>query len=248
MKITIVLPISRDTYLQRLFPSLEFMICPSNTSILGIVDGDMKLYEQARNYITTSKFKERLCIHRHGQPQTTITSRRRRIAEIHNEAKQYLKTAELLFLIEDDTLYHPSTLRRMFEVYKDYPHAGFVSGVQIGRWGLRYIGLWEVDNVYDPTKISSSQLKSGVSEIDGSGFYCMLTRKETYMKHTFEPYDNILGPDFNYGLWLRREGYRNYANFDVHCTHLTQKEELKVAQVAQVKYEKGDDKKWKSEL
>lgn len=244
MKITIVLPISRDTYFQRLFPSLEFMITPPDTSILAIVDGDIQLYEKARNYITSSKFAERLCIHRKSQPQLTITSRRKRIAEIHNEAKQYLNNAELLFLIEDDTLYHPSTLRKLFDVYKNFPHAGFVSGVQVGRWGLKYIGLWEVDNVYEPTKIFSSPLKQWVHEIDASGLYCMLTRKETYMKHTFEPYDNILGPDFNYGLWLRKEGYRNYAQFDVHCTHLTQKEELKITQVAQVSYTKGDDKKW----
>lgn len=248
MKITIVLPISRDTYFQRLFPSLEFMITPPDTSILAIVDGDIQLYEKARNYITSSKFAERLCIHRKSQPQLTITSRRKRIAEIHNEAKQYLNNAELLFLIEDDTLYHPSTLRKLFDVYKNFPHAGFVSGVQVGRWGLKYIGLWEVDNVYEPTKISSSPIKQWVHEIDASGLYCMLTRKETYMKHTFEPYDNILGPDFNYGLWLRKEGYRNYAHFDVHCTHLTQKEELKITDVAQVTYKRGDDKKWKSEL
>lgn len=248
MKVTIILPISRDTYFQRLFPSLEFMITPPDTSILAIVDGDIQLYEKARNYITSSKFAERLCIHRKSQPQLTITSRRKRIAEIHNEAKQYLNNAELLFLIEDDTLYHPSTLRKLFDVYKNFPHAGFVSGVQVGRWGLPYLGLWEVDNVYNPTKISSSLLKTGVHEIDASGFYCMLTKKETYIKHTFEPYENILGPDFNYGLWLRREGYRNYAQFDVHCTHLTQKEELKITQVAQVIYKRGDDKKWKSEL
>lgn len=247
MKLTIILPISRDTYLRRLFASLEFMILPSDTSILSIVDGNTELYEKARNYVTMSKFNEKLCIYNKSQPSTTIISRRKRIAEIHNEMKQYLNNTELLFLAEDDTLYHPSTIRKLFDVYKDYPHAGLVSGVQVGRWGLKYLGLWEVDNVYDLTRISSSQLKQGIHEIDASGFYCMLTKKDTYMKHNFEPYEDVLGPDFNYGLSLRQQGYRNYVNFDVQCTHLTQKEDLKVTEVVQVSYKKDDDKKWKLE-
>ena len=67
------------------------------------------------------------------------------------------------------------------------------------------------------------------------------------MKHNFEPYEDVLGPDFNYGLSLRQQGYRNYVNFDVQCTHLTQKEDLKVTEVVQVSYKKDDDKKWKLE-
>jgi len=47
-----------------------------------------------------------------------------------------------------------------------------------------------------------------VEEIDAGGLYACLTRYELYAKHEFEPYEDVLGPDFRYGIWLRRQGYQ----------------------------------------
>ena len=247
MKTTIILPISRSSFLPQVFASLEFMICDrSITNLITYVDGDQKLFEQARNYTITSKFAERLSIFR-GKGQSnpsSIKSRRQRIADIHNELKGYIKNTDYIFLTEDDTLYHPSTLRKLQETYSNYPNAGFITGVQVGRWGLRYVGLWEVDNVYETTKISSSGLKEGVHKIDASGFYCLLTKKENYIKHNFQSFQDILGPDVNFGIEMRRQGFDNYVDFRVNCTHLTPKEQLKVENIEYIQYEKSHDKWW----
>lgn len=247
MKTTIILPISRPTFLSRIFPALEFMICErENTNLITYVDGDIKLYEIARNYTETSKFNERLCIFRNkgiANP-SSIKGRRQRISDIHNEIKGYIKNTDFIFLTEDDTLLHPSTLRRLQQTYINYPHAGMVSGVQVGRWGLRYVGLWKVDNVYDTKEISSLTLSQGEQKIDASGFYCLLTKKENYIKHNFKPYEDILGPDFDYGIKLRQQGFDNYVNFSVNCLHLTPKEDIKVENIQTVSYEKRHYKWW----
>lgn len=244
MRVTIVLPISRRTYLRRVFDSLEYLICPPDTNILGIVDGDMELYEVARNFIATSKFKERLCVARNTQPAATINQRRQRISDIHNEVKQHVQSAEMLFLTEDDTAYHPFALRKLFDVYREYPYAGFATGIQVGRWDITYLGIWNVDDVYNPQKIISSPLHTGIQQVHASGIYCMLTRATTYLKHKFEPYQKVLGPDVNYGIWLCQQGYKNYANFDVKCTHIGLKGDIPVKEVAQVTFIKGADSSW----
>lgn len=241
MRLVIVLPISRKAYLHRVFDSLEYMICPPDTNILGIVDGDMELYEIARNFILTSKFKERLCIARNSQPAVTINQRRQRISDIHNEAKKYIQEADTIFLAEDDTVYHPFALRNLFDVYREYPYAGFVTGVQVGRWDTPYLGIWNADDVYNPQKLTSSALYTGVQQVHASGIYCMLTKAKTYLKHKFEPYQEVLGPDVNYGLWLCQQGYKNYANYNVKCTHIGLKGDIPVKEVTQVVFTKSDN-------
>ena len=247
MKTTIVLPISRDTFLQRVFPSLEFLICDKeNTNLLVLVDGNQRLYEKARNYVVSSKCKQRLCVFSNkGEVNpTSIKERRQRISDIHNQMKMLLVETDYVFSTEDDTLLHPTSLYRLQKVYSDFPYAGLVTGVQVGRWGLKYAGLWEVDKIYEPTKIKSTALKQGVHKVDASGLYCLLTKKENYVKHTFEPFEDVLGPDFNYGIQLRRQGLENYCNYDVHCTHLTPKEDIKVSNISLISYEKQHDKWW----
>ena len=245
--ITIVMPVSRDTFLPRVFASLEFLICDRHeTNLLTYVDGDQTLFEKARNYTTSSKFAERLCVFRgKGQSNpTSIKSRRQRIADIHNEIKRFIGKTDYIFLVEDDTLYHPSTLRKLQEAYSNYPHAGLISGVQVGRWGLKYVGLWKTDNVYDIKRIESLRLGEGTQKIDASGLYCLLTKKETYMKHEFKHYEDILGPDVDFGIELRKQGFDNYVDFRVNCIHLTPKEELKVENIQTIAYEKSEGKWW----
>lgn len=49
-----------------------------------------------------------------------------------------------------------------------------------------------------------------------------LTRADTFLKHHFEPYGYALGPDFGFGLALRQQGLKNYADLSVRCDHLKQ--------------------------
>lgn len=240
---TIILPVSRIDYLTRIFAQLELMECDKeNTNLFVLSDGDWRLFEKARNLTINSKFKERLCVYRHkGIPSYSSQRRRRkRIADMHNEIKEYINKSDYYFLLEDDTMFPLNTLQILLKMYEDHPHAGFVSGVQIGRHGFDHIGAWRVNDVYGPTAITSVPLGEGVAEVDAAGIYCCLTKN--YMEHTFEPFEDILGPDFSFGLWLRKQGLKNYINYDLKLSHLTKKKEITFqnTDIIQLEFEKTD--------
>jgi hypothetical protein len=60
---TIILPISREQHLLKVFASLELLECERDrTSLLAFVDGDADLFLTARNLVEQSKFAERVCV------------------------------------------------------------------------------------------------------------------------------------------------------------------------------------------
>lgn len=243
MTTTIILPVSRPDFLNRIFAQLELMACDKETTNLIVIsDGGWALFEKVRNLTVNSKFKERLCIYRHkGIPNVSSQPRRRkRISDIHTEIQKEIKPADYYFLLEDDTMFPLNTLTTLMNMYEDHPHAGFVSGVQIGRHGFSHIGSWRVNDVYNPTTITSVPKGEGIVEVDAAGIYCCLTKH--YMENKFQPFEDILGPDVSFGLWLRRQGLKNYINYDLQCSHLTKKGEInfKNTEIIQLEFEKTD--------
>jgi hypothetical protein len=222
--VTIFIPISRPEHLDRLFHSLEVLDCDAEqTNLLTYVDGDQELFLKTRNLTQQSKFVERLCVHRGVQrrtPQFGLRERRKRIAAIKNESKTLIGECDYIFGIEDDTIVPSHALAQLLSDYASYPHAGFIEGVELGRWGIPYVGAWRADDVYEPTKIESLMPGHDVEEIDAGGFYCYLTRRDLYISHEYKPFGyNDLGPDVDYGLYLRRNGYKNYIDWRVKCEH-----------------------------
>jgi hypothetical protein len=123
--------------------------------------------------------------------------------------------------IEDDGPSPPHALKVLLSVYSTYSYAGLVSGVEIGRHGLPHIGLWTLDDVYEPTVIKSLLPDKGITEIDASSLFCYLKRAENFKKHHFEPDgEQLLGPDVSYCLALRTQGFKNYAAWNVTVDHL----------------------------
>jgi hypothetical protein len=226
-KVTIIIPISRPDYLAQVFAYLELMDCDNNnTNILAIVDGDSDLFVDARNRVTQSKFSNRLCVEY--KPPTKdvpgeINPRRLRIADIHNQLKQYIGECDYIFGVEDDTLVPKYALKYLLEDLDLYPHAGFIEGVEIGRRHIPYVGAWKLDDIYEPTLIKSvvpNKENQMVVEIDAGGFYCFITSRDIYMSHIFQPYkNNILGPDVDFGTSLREFGYMNYLDWRINCIH-----------------------------
>lgn len=223
MQTTIVLFVSRAQFLDDVFASLDKLECdPSQTALLCIVNGEADLFLKTRNWCEMSKFAERLTIQekphkRYKIRQFDITGRRKKIAYLHNIAKEYINT-EYVFGVEDDTIVPFYALRFLGEQMVD--GVGMVEGVEMGRWGVPYIGAWIVDNIEEPTEIVSMHHAEGVVDIDAGGFYCFLTRAEYYKSHDFKPFDNNgLGPDVDFSLSLRRKGLKVLAHFDVECIH-----------------------------
>lgn len=246
--VTIILPVSRDYYLKRIFAQLEMLECDrSQTNLLVYVDGPLHLFEIARNLTVNSKFAQKLCVYRKkGSPNVgSVRRRRRRIAEIHNEVKVLIQNADYIFLTEDDTLVPTNALKKLMNHYLARPHMGLVSGVQIGRWGYDHIGAWLFDNVYEPSKAISVPLENEVLPVDATGLYCCLTDAKHYLKFNFEPFEDALGPDVAFGLWLRQQGYQNFIDYSIKCDHLTKKETIKFNRsIVQVQLQKQADNTW----
>jgi hypothetical protein len=223
-RVTIVMPVSREQFLLRVFASLESLECDrERTSLLVYVDGHQALYDTTANLVEQSKFSERLCVRGNipgERREFSINTRRRRIAAIHNELRKLIKPCEHIFLIEDDGVLPSDVLSRLMADYLAHPHAGFIEGVELGRWNLPYVGAWRVDDVYEPTKLESAMPGVGVEEIDGGGLYACLTHYRHYVDHEFRPYDGCaFGPDLGWGIALRQQGYRNFIDWSIAVEH-----------------------------
>lgn len=242
--ITIILLVSRADFLERVFASLEISDI-EEVSLLVYVDGGINLFQKVKEHVRNCRFKDKRSIFRgKGIPSSSgIRTRRARIADIHNEIKMLPISTPYVFLLEDDTIIQTTCLKRLLEAYGIHPHAGLITGLEVGRWGIEHLGAWRVDDIYEPKEIKSIEYKKqGIEEIDGSGFYCMMTRTDLYKKHDFKPFETILGPDFNYGITLRQQGYKNYVVNDVVCKHLTKKKELLVTErIDTIEFIKKDD-------
>jgi hypothetical protein len=62
VNVRIILPVSREQHLLRVFASLEMLDCDrARTNLLVFVDGDESLFLTARNLVDQSKFADRQC-------------------------------------------------------------------------------------------------------------------------------------------------------------------------------------------
>ncbi len=255
---TIVLLVSRPEFLTRVLSAIELLECsPTQTNILCIVDGPPSLFIRTRNLVQDMKFKNRLTVaspHKTSAPRLDIQARRRRIADAHNLARTLIGHEHgYVFSVEDDTLVPRLALKKLLDVAGQHRAFGMAEGVEVGRWGVKYIGGWRVNDIYDVKEIRSVDvmpMTTGVEEIDAGGLYCALIRADLYKLHEFSS-RNGLGPDVNMGLELRQLGFQNFIHWGIHCTHFNMQGGLETqvipdesAQV--VTLSKIDDNKWRT--
>ena len=102
---------------------------------------------------------------------------------------------------------------------------------------IPHVGAWCADDVYDMKRLESAMparpelLNNAgraigrvpdhlVEEIDAGGLYACLTRYSHYVDHEFKPYEGCaFGPDIEWGIALRQQGYRNYLDWSVAVEH-----------------------------
>ena len=230
---TIIMPVSREEYLDKIFAILELTECDrSQTNLLVIVDGDAELFVKTRNFVEQSKFAQRLCVQ---FPQKTkkmnysTYHRKFRIAQIHNELKKYIWECDYIVGLEDDTIPPADFIKKLLKNYTNYPHAGFIEGAEVARWNLPYVGAWKIDDIYNPGEMHTLMPSSGLEEIDSGGFYCFITTRDNYMTHEFEVFERgNMGPDVNFGIELRKLGQLNYIDWSIKCEHKTGKKTYKL--------------------
>jgi len=254
--VTIVLLVSRENYLRRVLSNLELLDCdPETVSFLCIVDGTDQLFIKVRNQTQDLKFKNVLCVKSTtaGVPfNLDIRDRRRRIAAAHNQARALIThDTGYVFSIEDDTIIPTNALRKL--IYTAVRHRAFASicGVELGRWGLPYVGAWQANDIYELAELNSIPSKvteGGIENIDACGLYCTLIRADLYKQHEFTS-KNGLGPDINLAIENRQLGFENFIDWSIHCIHLykyhDEELELKATDESQqITLFKMTDKKW----
>jgi len=91
-------------------------------------------------------------------PTSTIPQRRERIANIHNQIRGLISDdTDWIFSIEDDGILPENALSWLVNDVQNYPAVGLVTGVELGRWGVPYVGAWRVDDVMKARKITSME-------------------------------------------------------------------------------------------
>jgi len=232
MKITTILPVSRIDLLDRVLESLiNQTYKPEN--LIVIYDGPKDKFVEVRNKISELKLNHVLCV------QSTnigcalsIPDRRKHIVNIHNQIKELIADSDWIFSIEDDGILPLDSLKRLVDVVDAYNDVGMVTGVELGRWGVQYVGAWVVDDVENIKTITSVenktlQIPTTVEEIDACGLYCALIRSDCYKQHIFFA-NNGLGADVNLGIFIRRQGFKNYIDWGIPVTHVTNKNGIEV--------------------
>jgi hypothetical protein len=167
-------------------------------------------------------FRQVKVVRSHNMRQAfTIPERRDHIANIHNQIKKMIDS-DWVFSVEDDGILPPNALMDLALFVEE--SVGLITGVELGRWGVPYVGAWRVDDITKPKLVTSLDNRTDypdlVEAIDGCGLYCALIRADLYQTHEFDS-KNGLGPDVNLGLYARQRGFCNYIHWGVHVTHLT---------------------------
>lgn len=227
MKILTILPVSRIEYLDSVLDSLVNQSYEPRTDLLVVVDGDNELYVKVHNKLASIPLNNVLCVKSQYELRAiTIPHRRQRISDIHNQIKGLIgEDVEWIFSIEDDGILPENALSWLVNDAQNYPAVGLVTGVELGRWNIPYVGAWYFDDIMNPQRITSMASKVGsheVEEIDASGLYCALIRADLYRQHNFTS-ANGLGPDINMGLEFRQLGFKNYIDWFVPVTHMNEK-------------------------
>jgi len=237
--ITVFCPFTRPENVRRFFDDLASTdLKAENTNLALIIDigenkdtgeqDGIKIYTRIMEEMNRTKYRKFIIIknYEHHVNPINIPIRRERIAEIHNQSKDIISAldGEYVLGLEDDTIFTNLCVQRLLEPFNSFATLdkpiGLVSAYAAGRWHNKIIGIWNFDNIDNPTECWTELPSKGYQECDATGFYCYLTPKELYIKHNYntdviEPY----GPDVNYGLWLRREGFVNIVDWSQPCGH-----------------------------
>ena len=232
---TLFIPWTRVDYADDVLHRIdELQIVRSKFEVVFYIDStDQRLHERLNAWaiLQTSMGWNGITLVKSGNPPPTTTdviARRGRIVKMKEDSKQYISATELVFGLEDDTIFPSNSFIRLKDIMDKHEACAFAQGVQMGRWGLPVIGAWRVDNVNEPTQMGTVAMpeEPELVEIDGGGFFCYLTRADLYRSHKYYWKDECFGPDSTYGLGLRKQGYTCYMDTAVVCDHLTDQGKL----------------------
>ena len=163
------------------------------------------------------------------EPAIGVNARRIRIAENHQKLIDIVKAYpeyDVIWQVEGDCIFKPDTLQLLIERYKQllYPKLGYVSGVQVGRHGIYALGAWHFPSQEEFSSLDCNETRT--TPVDATGFYCLLAPREAWLKGEATWNGERWGPDVNWGLSLKKQGYEIYADTNITVGHKTQRGEI----------------------
>lgn len=159
-------------------------------------------------------------------PKIGINTRRRRIVENHSELMFKVKESKptLVWQLEGDGELTENALETLIADYKKLKAKdfGYISGIELGRHGIQAIGAWHFNE--DKTIFKSLDYRAkGIQEVDATGFYCLLAPAKVWLKGITYWDWQMWGPDVNWSLSLKEQGYKIYCDMDVKLGHITER-------------------------
>lgn len=196
--ITCILPTSRENNLELMADQFRQLDLQNiNLQILLIID-NMQITRRHINE-TYQDLNPRIVYTEQNPPgETDIYARRKHITDNLNLARQQPYNTDLIWLLEDDTIYPPDTLQTLLK----HKTNGITSGLQAGRHGIRMLGAWTIT----PTSYTTIPYNPNIIEqqVDATGLYCCLIDTQTFLNTPFRYQPELpVGPDVLYGQDLK---------------------------------------------
>jgi hypothetical protein len=191
----------------------KVIIDPDKTSLAVIIDvDDPRILKKIKDFAVEHQYRKLVYrMNRDWSPnEVRIWVRRQRIADVKTQSKSLVAKCDgdYVLSLEDDTVFPNLDINRLIGPLR-HDQIGFVEGVQVGRWGVKMIGAWSVDDFEYPQKAETLSLGEGYQEIDGGGWYGYATTKSLYLECDYKTEkEEPWGPDVNFGLWLRNRGFK----------------------------------------
>lgn len=245
--ITIVCPFTRVWAIERWVDNLKSLNLDwSLVNLCVVIDCDEpRISYHLRKMDDKLKFRSfQIAMNRDHEPtEVRVNVRRQRIAEVMNQLKEMVKKTDgdIVVGFEDDTVFEDLDLRKLYLPLLADDSIGFVEGVQSGRWGVKMVGAWSVDDLVNPTIVETLFLGSGYEEIDGGGLYGYACLTELFLAHTFKWDDEPYGPDVDFGLFIRRKGYKCLVDWDTKFLHNDHNVLIRPENIIKIRYTKIND-------
>lgn len=161
-----------------------------------------------------------ISLYKDPNPAQGIEQRRLKIAKNHEKLKDYVRmyNPDLVWQIEGDSVLPENCLGKLLDDFfkLDNDNFGYVSGIQVGRHGLYCLGAWK--NFKDDSFESLDFRLKGIQQVEATGFYCLLAKKDAWLSATPSWQGEPYGPDVVWGLSMR---YNKYCDMDIQIGHRT---------------------------
>lgn len=221
---TVYVPISRGWCLENVLSCLSRLyIDRMSTEVVILIDTNNEHFISS-----VKKHYEESGLHRlfglttiaaSGLPKVAedapIIARRQRIIEMWNLARGHFHDTKYFFSFEDDTFINGNVFEGLREQLL-VQGADYVEGVEAHRQ-YNSIGAWQIERNYARTL---SYHHSGLSEINGGGFYCFITYTKHIKEAFFREDGACFGPDVCFVYDLVKKGGKAYIYWDIKCIHL----------------------------